>query len=529
MALASAAHAGQTRMADVLYTHFDDVPTRAFRVGDEAFVAVDDVKRWGWEISLWADQADVKAEGTRATVPFRVFSGRKCIPVRTAMQKLGGGTAWAGSSDTLEVFSELKEVIVDDGRIEVVAPLAVKPRFSVLTGPNRLVVDMTGARLASGMRQDLDGSARLVQYKPNVVRLIVETGSLPDVARLSQQAGRRLEFEVTRSKPLEEEPVEPIKVDEPEQNQPNEQTIPPISGDALDVPLLLDQETNTLVKLRIPLKGRLTSEAQFRKSTPTQLDITLPGVRMDLPEGFTLDTSSIRDFSVRHTDDATVLSLTLARPMGAEVVSLKGDVQIQLFKPAIGDGRLAGKVIVVDPGHGGHDGGAKSGGVREKDLNLKIGKLIAQELAEQGATVIMTRKTDVFISLSQRAKIANASNADLFISTHINSTGGSGSQSGTITFHHKGKPVGRLLAECIHNEIGKVNGLPDIGVWSDGKIYKSGFAVLRQTKMPGVLLELGFINHSRDRNRMVTQDFQTNVAAAVVRGIKVFLGDAEKN
>jgi N-acetylmuramoyl-L-alanine amidase len=195
----------------------------------------------------------------------------------------------------------------------------------------------------------------------------------------------------------------------------------------------------------------------------------------------------------------------------------------------VGNGKLAGKLIVVDPGHGGKDRGANSNGVFEKDLNLKIGRLVAEELAKAGATVIMTRKTDVFISLNERALIAERNKADLFVSCHINSTGGSGSQSGGITFHHLGRPVSRLLAECIQDELAKIGGIPDRGVWSDGKIYRSGFAVLRQTTMPGVLLELGFINHSRDRARLVQEDFQRGVAAAVVRGIKVFLGDAKKN
>ena len=156
-------------------------------------------------------------------------------------------------------------------------------------------------------------------------------------------------------------------------------------------------------------------------------------------------------------------------------------------------------------------------------------KLIAERLMAEGATVIMTRSTDVFISLNKRAQIANSSGADFFISSHINSTGGAATQSGTITFHHKGNALGKQLATCIQNEIAKVNKLPNKGVWSDGKIYQNGFAVLRQTTMPGVLLELGFINHPKDRARMVTEEFQQSVAAAVVRGMKVFLGDAKKN
>jgi N-acetylmuramoyl-L-alanine amidase len=167
------------------------------------------------------------------------------------------------------------------------------------------------------------------------------------------------------------------------------------------------------------------------------------------------------------------------------------------------------------------------GGVHEKTLTLSIGKLLAAGLAEQGATVIMTRKTDVDISLNERALIANRNGAHFFLSVHINSNGRPNSTSGSITFHHKGATVSKLLAECIENEIGKASRLPSIGVWSDGRIYDSGFAVLRKTKMPGVLLELGFINHNRDRARMQEAQYQRAVAAAVVKGVRVFLGDVE--
>jgi len=193
----------------------------------------------------------------------------------------------------------------------------------------------------------------------------------------------------------------------------------------------------------------------------------------------------------------------------------------------VGNGKLAGKIVVVDPGHGGHDSGAKSpdGGYQEKNLTLKIGKYLSDKLASEGATVIMTRKTDVFIELTERAAIANRNNADFFISVHINSSSQNSTTSGTITFYHNQDPIKQLLADCIQREIAKVSKLRSIGTWSDTRIYQSGFSVLRNSKMPGVLVECGFINRSVDLKRMVTDDFQRAAAAAIVKGIKVYLGD----
>ena len=97
--------------------------------------------------------------------------------------------------------------------------------------------------------------------------------------------------------------------------------------------------------------------------------------------------------------------------------------------------------------------------------------------------------------------------------------------SGGMTFYHKSSAVGQVLAECIQSEIAKVSKLKSHGAWSDGRIYDTGFSVLRNSTMPGVLIEFGFINNSADRKRMVTADFQSDVAGAVVKGLKVYLGD----
>lgn len=527
MALATAAH-GQVRMADVLYTHFDDVPTRAFRVGDECFVPVDDVARWGWDAAVDRETlaVNIKAEGQDLKVPMRVFNGRQTLPLRIAVTRLGGKSDWTVGSDTLEVYSELKEIQSGKGRLKVSSGLGFRPRATLLTSPSRMVIDLAGVRISPSTIKSLDLGSRVQQYRPNVARIIVETSALPDLGQIGRTAVRTLDVELRESpKPATTLPDEPTQQEPP----PTDPTTP-VEPTPLDsLPLQLQQETSTRLSLRIPLGERITGAAEVRIPDQTALEITLPGVYLDLPEDFNLNSPSVTGTHTYRSDLGTVLTLTLSRPMGAEVVTQGGTVLITLLKPSVGSGTLAGKVVVVDPGHGGHDGGAKAGNVREKDLNLKIGKLIAEALTAEGATVIMTRNTDVFIPLNKRAEIANKSQADFFVSSHINSTGGAATQSGTITFHHKGNEVSRVLASCIQNELAKVNQLPNKGVWSDGKIYQNGFAVLRQTTMPGVLLELGFINHPRDRARMVTEDFQRSVAAAVVRGIKVYLGDAKKN
>jgi len=532
MVLTAAAH-GQTRSADVLYTHFDDIPTPGLRVGDECFVALDDVTRWGWKTSTWADTVDVKAEGKSFAIPFRTFNGKQCLPLMLAIQKLGGIAEWVANTDTLAIYGKVTLISVHDGKLRIESSLDFHPHATTISNPSRLVVDLRGVRLDSGTKLDLDSSAKAVQYKPNVTRLVMEGRSDVDLDRLNGDSTQALES-VFRT--ADAQVAAPTKQAAPPINQetikPNE-VVPPITP--VDTPpqvtvptvlsILVDSENENQLNLRIPIATK--GEPVVEKPDASTLRLTLNGVQLTAAPDFKVDSLSVTSVTTSLVGNSTVLTIALARPMGAQLVHAADGIRVRLVKPDVGDGHLAGKIIVVDPGHGGKDRGAHNADVFEKDINLLIGTYIADCLTEAGATVIMTRRTDVFIPLETRAQIANQSHADLFISNHINSTGGSGSQTGTISFHHFGRPICRVLAESIEQEVAKVSGLPNIGVWSDSKIYQSGFSVLRQTKMTGVLLELGFINNTHDRKRMITSDYQHAVAEAVVRGVKVYLGDGK--
>ncbi|RYG86070.1 N-acetylmuramoyl-L-alanine amidase [bacterium] len=183
-----------------------------------------------------------------------------------------------------------------------------------------------------------------------------------------------------------------------------------------------------------------------------------------------------------------------------------------------------GEVIVVDAGHGGRDSGCKGGGVMEKSLTLAIAKYTAAELANLGATVLMTRKDDTYPSLDARSALANRNRADLFISIHINSPGGSSPIGGTEIYYHMKDGIARLLGECIMSGMQQYAKLPNLGVKSDRILYRSGLAVLRNSKMTSVLVEVGFITNSRDRAKMTSSDFQKGTAHAIADGVQKFLG-----
>jgi N-acetylmuramoyl-L-alanine amidase len=172
--------------------------------------------------------------------------------------------------------------------------------------------------------------------------------------------------------------------------------------------------------------------------------------------------------------------------------------------------------IFIDPGHGGNDPGAVGNGLKEKDLTLKIAKKIKSRLTNyENVQVKLSRENDTYLTLSERAKMANDWGADIFISIHINAGGGVGFES----YIYNGSVSTSTIAyqNIIHEEIVKVTG------WNDRGKKRENYAVLRETKMPAILTENGFIDNTTDANKLKNDSFLDNISQGHVNGIvKVF-------
>jgi N-acetylmuramoyl-L-alanine amidase len=474
------------------------------------------------------------------------------VPLRYAVDKLGGETSWEGNR--LTALAPLSLVQIRKVKFNIQSALPVHPTISVMDSPNRIIVDIEGAKLTRRTNVDLDGSSRIGQWKSDVVRVVLETNYNPDILARKFDAGTTFEFDTdgvasspkaqtkqadpadVLQRPINAGPRVPLtqpqdtKYD-PASNPDMAPTVIPMipAGSGLVVGALsVESEGEKSSSFTLALSGK-KSMPNVRRPDADVIEITLPQARIADGVDYSLAKGpTIRDVDVSQVGGNVVVRLTLARPMGIEFSLAPAGLQMQLLKPDVGNGRLAGKVVVVDPGHGGHDAGTQHSGISEKNLTLAIGKLLSKELASQGATVIMTRKTDVFIPLNERPAIANRNGADFFVSVHINSNSNDNTASGSITFFHAKDPICQLMADCIQREIVKVNGIGGMGVWSDQRIYNSGFAVLRGAKMPAVLVECGFLNTRKDRARMITDDFQQDIASAIVKGLKAYLGDEGK-
>ena len=201
-----------------------------------------------------------------------------------------------------------------------------------------------------------------------------------------------------------------------------------------------------------------------------------------------------------------------------------GPVVVKSTKPFSTTGGLAGKVIAIDPGHGGSDPGAiGANGTMEKNITMGISEELRDILTSQGAKVVMTRTKDVDVygpnasgpdELQARANIGNGNNADLFISVHINSF--TNPSVGGISAYYYDKTVyDEKIASSIENYIGNISGFGgDRGV-QPGNLY-----VLRKTDMPATLLELGFISNPKERALLEKKEKQHEFAELIAKGIR---------
>ncbi|GAA3405005.1 N-acetylmuramoyl-L-alanine amidase [Paenibacillus hodogayensis] len=170
--------------------------------------------------------------------------------------------------------------------------------------------------------------------------------------------------------------------------------------------------------------------------------------------------------------------------------------------------------VVIDAGHGGSDPGASSLNSRkEKDFTLPVANKV-YKLLQQEASIktIMTRTDDTYPTLDDRVQLANEAKADLFVSIHGNSFKQKPTISGTETYYSRTDSV--LFAKLMHKW------LLEATEFADRSVRQSDFKVIRETTMPALLLEVGYLTNAGDEAQMYSEPFQDRVAAAIVNGIK---------
>jgi N-acetylmuramoyl-L-alanine amidase len=182
-------------------------------------------------------------------------------------------------------------------------------------------------------------------------------------------------------------------------------------------------------------------------------------------------------------------------------------------------GGLGGALIVLDPGHGSSDRGDQGpSGTFEADLCWDIGTRVASRLVELGARARFTRTEAESPGHSDRAARANRLNADLFVSVHLNSHGETTAE-GASTYYFGSSRAGESLAEYVLNELIRL-GLRNC------RSHARSYTILKETRMPAILVEPAFITNPYDEKRLEDPEFRNGIAEAIVTGIARFYQSA---
>lgn len=486
------------------------------RIGDECYVKPGFFAQAGWACSIVDGGVEINTGQNEAKEAFLSGTSERLVPLRAVLSALAIKSFWTDDQRTLQAVGAVRSFVVSSNSIAISCSLPFLPQLSKDPSAGALILDIDGIELGaykvSGIKSEASSSSS--------VRFAVDTKLLPVAIPTEPKPSCEIKLSEFGASLAETQPAQPTATIAPTPKTGIKATV--------GAPVAVT-ETDALSTYEFPIQGQLASPPTIVRVDPSQVQVVFPGATY-IVNGAQPALADIRTIDAAESDKGLVLNCSLPRPMGVVISTSKNKVTLSLYKPEVGDGKIAGKVIVVDAGHGGTDTGARSndGSVNEKDITLSVAIRVAEKLSKQGATVVMTRKTDVKIPLKERAEIANRNKADFFVSIHINSNQLANSRSGSISFYHGGNVISSVLAECMQKHIGSNTGLPSIGVWSDTRIYSTGFAVLRYSKMPAVLLELGFINHTKDLKRMVQSDFQAKVAESVVNGLGMYLGNGEE-
>lgn len=191
-------------------------------------------------------------------------------------------------------------------------------------------------------------------------------------------------------------------------------------------------------------------------------------------------------------------------------------------------------IIVVDPGHGGIDGGTNKDGILEKEINLDVSKKLKIFFKKKGYEVIMTREEDVSLDsldsssqsrhqrdLNARANIINTSNAQLFLSIHVNCNFKRPATDGAIVFYNDNFVENKVLAYSIQRALNamEVNGVKR----TVHDPVQEKYYLLNNSEIPGVIIETAFLSNSTERHLLTRDEFREQLAKAIADGVEHYL------
>jgi N-acetylmuramoyl-L-alanine amidase len=277
----------------------------------------------------------------------------------------------------------------------------------------------------------------------------------------------------------------------------------------IDLPgLTLGQKSFTT-----PLTGEAVRSIRFG-----QFESGTTRVVVELASGYQIDPQQVRfqALSPQHwTIELPPPAITPVNPVAAsnDIAIAVPTLPPELLPPPIPQRHPGKMLVVLDPGHGGPDPGAIGiGGIEEKNIVLDIAEKLAVQLRSRGIDVILTRDTDLDLDLPPRVALAERVKADLFVSIHANSIDlNHPDVNGLQTYYFHDNSSN--LAQLIHQEVLHTTGI------HDRSVRTARFYVIRNTSMPAVLVEVGFVTGQEDAAHLSDASYREKTAEAIAAGI----------
>ena len=270
--------------------------------------------------------------------------------------------------------------------------------------------------------------------------------------------------------------------------------------------------------------------AYIYKTYTEEVNATQPSPPVtETPSATTIGIATVNNLNIRATASANAAVVgKINRDTKVDVLSISGSWAEVSYEGTVGyinktylrlvnksGSAVAGRIIVIDPGHGGKDPGAVSGNAVEKAVVINTANKLKQKLEAAGAIVKMTRTGDTYPSLEERVQFAKDNYGEIFISLHANAA--SASAQGTETFYsisaNDNEKEDYALATFINDEIVKNANMKDRGV------KREDYYVIRNLYIPAVLVELGFITNSEDRSKLTSDQYIEIFAQTIYNGI----------
>ncbi len=478
--------------------------------GTQVLAPLSILARLGAASEFDGDRATITAaSGQSGVVGVVNIDGKPMLSVERLIEIIGGDYSYDSRTRTLTLLAHLESVEFDNDTLKVNCSFPVHASAKHYDG--RVIVDVLGTKLTGEAREVYIGTpavqrARLGQLEPMVSRVVLDlnkqTGYGLVTSDASAQVLLRIADDLIPVTPAAPGAPPSITVTKLAVQRIDDQTVDIVIGTTARAAISRDYSVvppRIVVGVKSARIGDTCAITGSHSLVTPQLTNTATGVKV------TLDLARPADYAVDIADDCVIVRVRPLQKSG---------------------GTLEGKLIVIDPGHGGKQKGACAGGAMEKTINMQLAKALAAALAKHGARPVLSRDTDIDMGLADRSRAAIDRGADFFISLHCNSNVVPGSATGIETYYHMQEPSPKTLAYLIHDGVCKYTGMCDRKARSDSSLYSSGLKVLRDLRgsgIPGILLECGYINNASDRARLLNAAYREKLAAGVVAGLKAYI------